>query len=162
MKLIAFDPSVQATGVAYLVGGEVAEAWTIKPKSPGQARYAEIGKEVLCDLRALSGPANVGLPDYTVMEFPDKWTRAGKNVEDIQKLCTVVGVILGVCTLFGLPVRLYKPSQWKGQKTKAVTQAELQLQGYDLKKLRWDDNACDAAALGLWAEGRLRVERGTS
>ena len=136
------------------------QAWTIKPKSEGTDRYAEIAKQVTYDLIELYGPGpeDHGLPDYAVLEVPDAWTRAGANVESIEKLCTVVGIIFGVCTVFGATVRVYRPSEWKGRKKKQTTQRELALQGYDLERLGWDDNACDAAALALWAEGQIRVE----
>lgn len=168
MKIIAFDPSIRATGVACLLGRDVFDGWTIKPKSQGADRYAEIARQVECDLRGLAGPDDAGLPVYAVIETPDRWTRKPQNettkkeqslnVEALQKLCTVVGVIVGVCTVSGLHVRLYRPSAWKKKKTKKQTQSELRMQGYDPEELRWDDHTCDAAALALWAQGQIRIE----
>lgn len=162
MRLVAFDPVIDGPGVAYLKDGQVVQAWSIQTQTEGDSRYSEIWKHLEYDLTEL--PAQC---EHAAIEMPDKWTRknveekivgAPANVLSLQKVCTVVGVIIGVCNSFDLRVHLYRPRQWKGRKSKVVTKAELQIQGYNLEMLRWDDHACDAAALALWAEGQIRVE----
>ena len=152
--LTAIDPSINHIALAHLSEGRIVEATTIHTKAKGDARYEEITDRVWLTLTRYHRDDNfISFP--VIIEYPDSWHR--DNVKDLLKLTTAIGCIHATAILLDHEVHLIGVKKWKGTKSKATTARELEMMGYDLKTLKWNEHERDAARLALWAEGWLRM-----
>jgi hypothetical protein len=129
---LAIDPGLHVCGVAIFDGSALSYAGLLHPR--------EITPELV-------------KPDWLIVELPQVYARSKSKGDpnDLIALAVVVGRLLERFDM-GLTVL---PRQWKGQCTKAVTEARLKR---DLSPVEWAriptkpkalvHNAVDAAALG--------------
>lgn len=158
MILLSCDPGRQ-TGCCLLRDGAPSTCWTLKQVTP----------ETVWQAMLMQRPWDVimGLPDQVVIEIPESWTRKNAqgqsvNVREVLQVSAIAHVLYG--WFIGLhlrndQVRLVKGSEWKGQKSKKATAAELRLIATAEQWTVAPANAHerDALALGLWWWNRRKI-----
>lgn len=89
----------------------------------------------------------------TIIEVPDAWSRDGKNMRAMMGVNAIAYSLGNLFRCYGARVHYVTVSEWKGSKTKILTDWEsvviLKAQGinYDLAH---NEHERDALALGVW------------
>jgi hypothetical protein len=154
LSIVAIDPGLNCTGIAWLGDdGRICVA-SIRPK--GKAK--SLGQRVSDIMSVIvNGPKTEGLslnPTVLIIEKPQVY--AGRlqkgDPNDLIDLAVLVGYLLGnllpSCTLLPLP------REWKGQVPKEIHHRRILKKHPYLKKASKD--ALDAAGLLLWGAERMK------
>lgn len=130
--LIAIDPG-KVTGAALFRDGLLVQTATDDGDAPGE-NSGELPAD--CEIVAERPHAGYGKA----------------SVEDLITLAIRLGRVLG-----SHPAKLVTPVQWKGNMTKAATQARIRkvLAPAELARVIDDHNVFDAVGIGLWRLGRF-------
>lgn len=163
--VLAIDPGIRGSGIAEFCGGELIRARYVANPSPPKEN---IGARALFMAREIFNTC--GGVHEIVIEWPKVYAR-GKSQGDPADLLPLVGVGMAVAGLvgarFGVIVRSYEPSEWKGQIPKGaafVGRVKLRLEGtersaIDLPIGSLAHNVWDAIGLGLHHLGRFERVR---
>lgn len=148
MKLLAIDPSINATGAAFFQDGELISVETLKSPCRGD-RVSYILAEV--DRRIQQWD-----PDTAAIEACGSWTRRGTNVKSLLKLSYVTGALFGLCNLRGLPVEFVGVREWTGGRSKVERMRDVGLL-YGIQPQ--DDHQADAIGIGHYVLSEQKISR---
>ena len=168
INLLSIDPGSSGTGWAWWYDATPEQppapapnGWDIiTPTLPTwQGRVAEV-VNALHDF--LNEPREYGF-DYCLLEFPELWSGSARSHastanDSTFKLAFLCGALWDVLrgdhgSMVRRPIELVRPSDWKGQMPKAVTQALVRRE----LGVEYPSHAGDAVAMGLSAMGQLKV-----
>ena len=120
---LGVDPDVNHTGLCLIRDGDVRSAVIVKPTTA----------PILGDLRYRMAAALARELDYVFANFaPDlvviEWQAirpSDPRPNDILELCSIAGIVLGLCARRGVPVERPFPVNWKGSVPKAIHQKRI-------------------------------------
>ncbi len=150
-RLLAIDPGLRTCGVAYFVGGTLAEAKLVVGPKSGDMAWNEMAGAV---------HASTPFADEVVIELPQVYNVRARSKGDANDLIQLAAVVGALATYHaGRKMQIVRPSQWKGQTKKEVTKnrcveklSEAELARVELPKAKsLHHNIFDAVGLGLWA-----------
>lgn len=143
--VLSIDPSINYPGYAVFENGKLAsfgvkKTWGGRVKPPDQARL----RKLLCDVGNLCyefSPETVVVEDYQ-FRADDV---ANRNKDHIKKMIWSIGVVI-VAIPEQYNLVCFKPTEWKGRKSKEQTISEAKII-YGLQG-KLNNNAADAIMLG--------------
>lgn len=155
-KLIAIDPGLRCSGVAFFVNGKLERAFLARgSKAAGTQAWLDMAKAIKQECIEY---AEIDKFDELVLEFPQvyrsKYQKGDPN--DLLQLAAVVGVI--AATGFYTKINYFLPREWKGQVTKEITEARVkkklskeELGRIELtKNKKLNTNIWDAIGIGIY------------
>lgn len=157
---IGVDPGVEGLGLAFI--NEDLKLLHFASISPGKGdwgyRMEQVLEKLVQELLKVIGSQAFEKVTYEMcIEFPEYFESGGQvavSSGSLVKLAYIAGAIEGTIrgTLGDKLTRTerIKPRTWKGQLSKAITQARLKRRGYDLKS---SSHAWDALGIALYANG---------
>lgn len=165
--LLAIDPGLNSLGYAYWSADQTDEQppQTVgllhaprKLDLPTRSRW--LGKQLNEMTLAASTKNQIAGNRVTLLECVSEYPAffGGQSVRgwakgDLQKLCFLVGVLVG--TFRWCPFKIVTPGEWKGQLPKDVVIRRLQNKFGPGATQEWEKDSWDAVGIGLWKLGRF-------
>lgn len=159
--IVAIDPSIRSCGIAYRSDGGAVEFgvialptdsrtvvdWTVRAMAVADTVFRMVGRWYGSDLRDID----------VVIEMPSHWHSAkglaSEASEDIQKVYTVVGMIVGSLRPYASTISIVRPNVWKGSTPKPIMVARSKrlLHGHDQSTIdALPHDAHEAVCLAEW------------
>lgn len=150
MRFLGVDPSVNDVGLAfYNDEAETLKTHTFKPIR-GERTTTNIAIQIVrfMQISILQGEKR---PDYLVLEHP-QWENSDRGHKAAAKgytldLAFLIGFIAGCSGLAGTKIFTPTPMEWKGNRPKTATEAQVKKK---FPNLRVTDHEYDAVGLILW------------
>ena len=142
MRLLAIDPSINSTGLAYFQDRKLDGSETVNiPKERLDIRLATLANEVKRRCQLFD-------PNVALIELADRWTRVGKNVEALQMLAMATSAIFTAITFHSQALIYFVPvTDWKGKRKSTEIRREMEL----LFNVNFPSEHCsDAAGMAHW------------
>lgn len=149
VKIVAFDPGTRRMGFAEFEDGKALGCGSVSfnTKVDMLERLPEIYHAVALKLEQSH-------PDLVVIETHESYTRGGRNVEALQGLGIVVGIILGSSLERCLWVKTVLPSEWNPRRWSHGL-----VSGMMVKKhgLRGNHDAHAALMIAEYASSQIKI-----
>jgi len=153
INLVAIDPGISGTGIAFFQGRELIEAYNMYSKAvTWEERALDITDQIDNAIDDSCHPI--------LIEFPEPMKGSAKTIAsrdkgDTLKLACFVGMVMG---RLGMDIDLVKPSRWKGQLSKQVVQQRVGEWLEGTNYIGIDEivsHSWDAIGIGLWYMGKF-------
>ena len=142
---IFIDPSISNFGYCVSVDNEIVEYGHKRTYSKYELH--ERVRTIIDELKPLIDEYNV---EDLVYEYPDKGKYHATGIQTFLKLGVAIGTVISLHDWDN--VYQYKPSEWKGRKSKKETQMLVKSQGFNVD----DDNTADAIGIYLYHNGNYQ------
>lgn len=162
--LLAIDPGLQGTGLAFWSANKTRPSWVkvIRPNRPGLASvytWIDRARSLAEQIGAIELDMIIatGKEVRIVCELMEMHQSARAQMMwktgDLQRTLVLIGMIART----DRSVELVKPSEWKGQLSKAIVERRLRekIGNKACDRLGIESHAWDAVGIGLWALGRF-------
>lgn len=158
-QTLAIDPGLQGLGVAYWRSVDIAPDW-VEVIGPTKGEWIDRAGRMARRVRELLRQEGHWKQTTVVCELMEMHMSARAQMMwragDFQRTLVLIGMIAQAVS--PCHVVLVKPSEWKGQMPKSVTETRIRKQlgcGTCPQLKGMKSHGWDAIGIGLWARGRF-------
>ena len=144
-NILCIDPSISNFGYCVGIDGEIVQYGHKRTYSKYELH--ERVRTIIDELKPLIDKYDI---EDLVYEYPDKGKYHATGIQTFLKLGLAIGTVISLHNWDN--VHQYKPSEWKGRKSKIETQMLVKSKGFDVD----DDNTADAIGIYLYHDNNQR------